>query len=209
MVNVPTSRPRGRPKDAGKREALLDAARKLLLERGIDVTIDKIAAEAGVAKVTVYANFADKDALIEAVLRRESDRTVTDQEFEQSKAMKIEKALAAFGLRFVSFINERELSGWDRLIASAAARHPDLPSRFFAVGPGRGQKLLTAIIAQAVQDGMLSAEDPAQAADDLAGLWLGFSTLEIKLGARQPLTRKEILNRVEHGVRIFMQVYGP
>lgn len=208
-MNAPKSRPRGRPKDASKREALLNAGRKLLLERGIDVTIDEIAAEAGVAKVTVYVNFADKDALIEAVLRRESDRTVTDQEFEQSKSMKIEDALAAFGLRFVSFINERELSGWDRLIASAAARHPDLPRRFFAVGPGRGQKILTAILAQAIQDGALSAADPAQAADDLAGLWFGFSTLEIKLGARRPLTRKEILDRVKHGVRIFMQIYGP
>lgn len=72
--------PRGRPKDDAKKTALLDAARSLLLARGPDVTIDEIAASAGIAKATVYANFAGKNALIEAVIRRESDMTITDEQ---------------------------------------------------------------------------------------------------------------------------------
>src|SRR3546814_20076088 len=72
--------PRGRPKDDAKKTALLDAARSLLLARGPDVTIDEIAASAGIAKATVYANFAGKNALIEAVIRRESDMTITAEQ---------------------------------------------------------------------------------------------------------------------------------
>jgi TetR/AcrR family transcriptional repressor of mexJK operon len=201
-------RPRGRPKDQSKREALLDAARDLLLSRGFDVTTDEIVARAGVARATLYANFADKEDLIEAVLRRESDRTATDAEFEQSRSMPIRDALLAFGERYVSFINERDLAGWDRLIASAASRHPDLPKRFFAAGPSRGQRILTAIIADAIARGALIVTDAAQAADDLAGLWIGFSNLEVKLGARPPLACDEVQARVAHGVDLFMRLYG-
>ena len=64
------NRPRGRPKDDSKRVALLDAARALFLSRGPEVTMEEIAATAGVAKATLYAKFTDKESLVEAVDRK-------------------------------------------------------------------------------------------------------------------------------------------
>ncbi|WP_223198833.1 TetR/AcrR family transcriptional regulator [Solihabitans fulvus] len=52
------------------KQKLFDAALRLVGERGAaSVTVDEIAAEAGVAKGTVYYNFASKDALVDALLR--------------------------------------------------------------------------------------------------------------------------------------------
>ncbi|GGJ23902.1 TetR family transcriptional regulator [Neoroseomonas lacus] len=201
-------RTRGRPKDDTKRTALLDAARSLFLARGTDVTIDEVAATAGVSKATLYANFADKDSLIAAVIRRESDNTITDEEYSRFTQSRISDVLFSFGVRFVSFINNRDILGWDRLIAVLETRHSELPKRFFDLGPGRGQRLLTALIARAINQGHLKAVDADYAADALTGLWLGFTTLEIKLGARPPLTDEEIKQRVERGISIFMAVYG-
>ena len=65
-----TPRQKGRPKDPLKTRAILQAARKLFLEQGTEVTTAEIARVAGVAKATLYANFSDKEHLIEAVLRR-------------------------------------------------------------------------------------------------------------------------------------------
>jgi TetR/AcrR family transcriptional regulator, mexJK operon transcriptional repressor len=200
--------PRGRPRDDSKRGALLRAARRLLLAKGLDVTTDEIAAAAKVAKATLYANFADKQELVEAVIRRESDRTITDEEFEISRAMPIEAALLGFGVRYLKFINQRDLLGWDQLIASASAHNPSLSQRFFAAGPGRGQSMLSALIAEAIDRGELQATDPVAAADDLSGLWLGFVNLKIKLRARAPLTGSEIEARVSRGLRLFMTIYG-
>lgn len=76
-------------------------------------------------------------------------------------------------------------------------RHPDLPGRFYAAGPGRAQQMLEAIIAEAIEAGTLRACDPQEAADELAGLWLGMTSLAIKLGARPPLSDDEIKQRVE------------
>ncbi|MDU0289520.1 TetR/AcrR family transcriptional regulator [Saccharothrix longispora] len=59
---------------AATKQKLFDAALKLVGERGAaSVTVDEIAAEAGVAKGTVYYNFASKDALVDALLRHGVD----------------------------------------------------------------------------------------------------------------------------------------
>ena len=205
---APTKRPRRRPKDHSKRASLLDAARTLFLERGADVTMDDVAGKAGVAKATLYANFSDKSTLIEAVIRREADITITDDQFSRATELPVAEALGAFGIRFLTFINNRDLLGWDRLIASLEVVQGDLPKRFFDAGPGRGQRILTAIIGTAMARQHLLQGDSAEAADVLTGLWLGFATLEIKLGVRPPLTEAEIRQRVGRGVEIFMTLYA-
>ncbi|OCG89579.1 TetR/AcrR family transcriptional regulator, partial [Xanthomonas euvesicatoria] len=54
----------GRPKDLGKRAAILGAARTMFMEQGYaGVSMDGIAAQAGVSKLTVYSHFGDKESL--------------------------------------------------------------------------------------------------------------------------------------------------
>jgi TetR/AcrR family transcriptional repressor of mexJK operon len=199
----------GRPSDPAKREALLEAARELLLERGPDVPMEAIAAKAGVSKATLYARFADRKALVEAVLRRESDRTITDEQAAESLSMDFEAALIAYGERYLAFINDRQMSGWDRLISAMAISHPEEARRFFDLGPGRRQSHLTAIIQNGIDRGQAHAASASEAAGDLVGLWLGFTGIEVNLLARAPLSADEIHQRVVRGVGLFMCLHGP
>ncbi len=50
------------------RQRLLDAADAMFREHGVDVSVAEIAAAAGVGRGTLFRNFANKDALIAAVL---------------------------------------------------------------------------------------------------------------------------------------------
>src|SRR6201996_2713157 len=56
--------PRGRPRSAKAQEAILQAAAGLLLEHGLDaVSMDEVAARAGVSKATIYRWWPTKETL--------------------------------------------------------------------------------------------------------------------------------------------------
>jgi AcrR family transcriptional regulator len=60
---------RERADAAANRQRILDAARRLLRERGVDaLTMQAVATEAGVGKGTVFHRFGDRDGLTEALI---------------------------------------------------------------------------------------------------------------------------------------------
>jgi AcrR family transcriptional regulator len=59
------------------RERLLDTAERLFYAEGVHtVGIDRVLAESGVAKATLYKNFGNKDGLVAAYLDRRHERQV-------------------------------------------------------------------------------------------------------------------------------------
>ena len=58
------------------RARILAAAGEVFAERGLDVSLDDIAAHAGVGVATVYRRFPEKDSLIEALFEDKIDRAV-------------------------------------------------------------------------------------------------------------------------------------
>ena len=64
------TRPRGRPRDAAAREAIVAATLRLLAERGFQgATIEAIARHAGVGRNTIYRRWLTKEELIADALR--------------------------------------------------------------------------------------------------------------------------------------------
>jgi AcrR family transcriptional regulator len=89
---------------ARNRQALLDAAERLFARRGLAVSLDDIAAEAGVNVATAYRHFANKHELAEAFLRQSVERTVAIAEqaaalpdAAQGLAFFLDKALELMG----------------------------------------------------------------------------------------------------------------
>ena len=73
-------------------QAILDAA-EALLEDGEAATIAAVAARAGVSRVTVYAHFAARDAILEAVVVRAVDRATALFDAATSQASSAPEAL--------------------------------------------------------------------------------------------------------------------
>lgn len=60
-----------------REEAILDATREMLARKGYDLmTVDEVAAEAGIAKASLYKHFSSKESLAAAVMIRLLDRAL-------------------------------------------------------------------------------------------------------------------------------------
>src|SRR3954449_7210470 len=71
---VANTTPAARPLRADaerNRQRLIDAAREVFAERGLDATLDDIADHAGVGVGTAYRRFPSKDDLIDALFEQE------------------------------------------------------------------------------------------------------------------------------------------
>lgn len=154
--------PRGRPRDvdrAARRDALLETAMRLFLAHGYgDTTIEVIAAEARVAKRTVYTTVGDKADLFVAVVRRLGDRVVNTVAPDAGDPV---SDLHAFGVRLVRLMLSDEAIGLHRLVTGEAAKFPDLAARHYANGPRRYIGVLSGLLAA------LPPERIAVRADDL------------------------------------------
>ncbi len=80
MSTVPSPRAR-RPSRTETRARLLDAAAAVFVERGIAAaTVEDIAEAAGFSRGAVYSNFADKDAVVLALLQKMTDDAMAEIE---------------------------------------------------------------------------------------------------------------------------------
>ena len=74
------------------RQRIVDAAKSLFAERGVDVSVEDIAAAAGVGIGTFYRRFPDREALIEAVFAAKLERATASAR----AALEIEDPWQAF-----------------------------------------------------------------------------------------------------------------
>lgn len=97
VVEKPASSTRRPGRPTLSDEQLLDIALDLFLENGFERTsIDAITAAAGMAKRTVYARYADKEALFKAALRRAIDEWLVPVErLRAAEVEDLEKTLLA------------------------------------------------------------------------------------------------------------------
>lgn len=201
-------RRRGRPRDPAKREAILLAARSLFLRDGVDgVTMDRIVIASGVARATVYSYFADKIAVLDAVMVKETERIIGDEWPDERLQLDARSALIQFGERLIAFISDPDLVDGERLVAQLARTAPEHGRRLFAAGPERALAILARLIQAGQASGAVGPGDAGSAARDLMGLWHGFWRTELMFGMRSSPTPTEARELAHHGVEQFFSLY--
>ncbi|WP_037514730.1 TetR/AcrR family transcriptional regulator [Sphingomonas sp. PAMC 26621] len=203
-----TTRGPGRPRDQAKGVAILDAGWALFLERGVGaVSIEAIAARAGVSKMTVYKHFTDKHALFEEAVLREMRAIKTMQIVQPtSQADDLKGALRAFGIGIMSYLATGAAVDFYNVLAGELRRHPDIARTFYDIGPGRTISNLASILAGAGD--RLVIDDPIKAAEALFGLWQGASNFQLSLGVDAEGAGQAIAERVDYGIAIFMRAFS-
>ncbi len=197
MSAEPIPRGRGRPRDLAKREAILDAANALFLERGIAATsMESVAERAAISKMTLYGRFPDKPALLTAVFERNINRMRLPDLVDKADLAASMEGLIEFGERLVSFLTRPEIVKSGRLMAANSEHHPGLAAAFYVAGPGAMLEKVVAFLKSLAERRLLAVEDAELAAEQLMASWLGMSQLRQSLGVAGPPSAQEISRRV-------------
>lgn len=199
---------RGRPKDPAKRIAILEAAKELFLRDGyVGTSMDAVAAEAGVSKLTVYSHFSDKANLFSAAVEAKSEEMLPS--FALDEGHDIEVMLHQVGCAFVRVINSDEAVGLHRLMAAQAGQDNDMARLFFEAGPERMIQRMETLLAGYQRQQQLMLDDPAVAAEYFFGLLQGCHHMQVLIGCTEPLNEEEVSRHVAGAVRVFLHGYAP
>ena len=206
---LPPSGP-GRPKDPAKRKAILEAAKTLFLRYGYDgSSMDAIAAEAGVSKLTVYSHFTDKETLFSAAVKAKCVEQLPELLFELPDDIPIETVLLNIGRGFHALINSRESVELHRVMVNQATLNPKLSQMFFAAGPQQVLDGMENLLRRADAAGKLRVEEPHRAADHFFSLIKGSANFRLLIGCCGPQEGEEAEHHVQDVVAMFMRAYKP
>jgi TetR/AcrR family transcriptional repressor of mexJK operon len=148
------------------RQRLLDAACEAFREEGYQVSIDRIATRAHVARQTLYNHFPSKEVLFEEVMHHaiQSILVTLDGETE------VRETLLAFGNAYREKLLSPEGLALFRNMMAEAPRFPELAKQFFRQGPLTTRKRLSAYLARVMETGALRKDDPDFAAEMLTAM---------------------------------------
>lgn len=167
---------------AGKRATIVRAATDLFLRQGYQATsTEQIAAAAAVSKQTVYSRFGDKQSLFREIVLGVAATAeafaadLTEALADVSARDDVEPALRAVARRYLAAVMDPQVLALRRLVIGEAARFPEVAAAYYDRSPAMVLAALTTGFAGLADRGLITVDDPRQAAEDFAFLVLGRS----------------------------------
>lgn len=208
--DLPAAPGPGRPKDPAKREAILAAAQSLFLGNGYEgSSMDAIASEAGVSKLTLYSHFKDKEALFAAAVKSTCETRLPRKLFVLEENCSIRQVLLELGLALQELANSPEAIGLHRVMVAMATQNPALSRMFFDVGPQRLLHDLEQLLGQAHARGLLAVPEPMRAAEHFCALLKGGVHFRLLIGYDDAPDAAEARRHVEDVVTLFIRAHTP
>ena len=134
-----------------KRRRILEAARRLILRDGLrGTTMEAIAREAGIAKPTLYAQFADKDAVFTGILDELTEALVAGFDAGMAGPGNVAQRIgAALAGKFGAIAHVIENSPFAEELY---ATHSRVSTRFRALDTRMNEEIVAALRAAGVAD---------------------------------------------------------
>jgi TetR/AcrR family transcriptional regulator of autoinduction and epiphytic fitness len=199
-TEVVAKAPRG-----GSRDAIVDAAARLFLERGFGaVSMDELAAAAGLARRTLYNQFASKGEIFREMLLRVSRQLERAFPSGIETQGDVEDVLRVIAGVILDLHKNPEYLGFLRMVVADARQFPWIAKDFAAVMDPQTERL-TRYFAHLTEVGVLSCQNPMLATHQFMGILNEFSLWPWMIGRDHAVASdKEV---VDEAIRMFLQRY--
>lgn len=199
----------GRPKDLGKRAAILDAAKRLFIQSGFDGTsMDQIATEAGVSKLTVYSHFGDKESLFSAAIRAKCEEQMPPTLFLSGLEGNLREQLSAIARAFFTLITSEEAIGMHRMMMAPGTGDSHVRELFWQAGAQAVKDALTEFLRVRVARGELVIADLPGAASQFLCLVKGDLHMQLLCGVCCGTSEADMERHVAATVELFLRGYA-
>lgn len=203
----------GRPKDMEKRAAILEAAKGLFIRNAFAGTsMDAVASEAGVSKLTVYSHFGDKDNLFREVIRARIQDLLPESTYDFDPTVDIGQTLLNIALTHARLDCDKETVGTFRAILSDCRQgNPRYGRLLWEEGTAITHRLMERLLQQAVDAGMLDIDDIPRTCVQFFALIKGDLMMRRMFGCDDcpHAYAAEIEATARAGVKTFLRAYAP
>lgn len=201
----------GRPKDLGKRTAILEVAKRLFPIHGFDgVSMDQIAAEAGVSKLTVYSHFGDKESLFIAAIDAKCQEQLPAALFLNGLQGGLREQLMVIANAFFALATSDEAIAMHRMMTMPGTGDSRARVLFWQAGPQRIKEEFADFLRADVVAGELDIEDAYRAASQFFCLLKGEPHMQLLCGmcADGRPSQDEIDRHLTATIDLFLRAYA-
>jgi TetR/AcrR family transcriptional repressor of mexJK operon len=198
----------GRPKDLEKRQQILTAAKKLFLKCGYHgSSMNQIAQEAGVTKLTVYNHFQDKANLFVCAIAATCEELISARPLNLQADSNFNKEFIHACDLALNIINLPEAIKLELLLLELAAEQNPLAQKFYNASHLRMNAVWENFFQQAINLGFIQAEELKTLTWLIVSLLLGVRHHEVLLGIRAIPTVAEKQQIILSSIELFMLKY--
>ncbi len=190
-----------------KRQAVIEAARRIFAEKGYSASMEEVAFEADVSKQTIYNQFGSKDQLFHAMIE---DRLaeLSAPLMRASADADPREVLTELGLVYHTRIISPENVKMTRMLLAAPNAAAVLRD-FYNHGPTQFSRVFTDWLTAQHRSGRLNVPDPALAAEHFLSFTYGGLYMKRLFGVDAPLDMADIERRLKYCVDAFLKAHAP
>lgn len=198
----------GRPKSLKKRQAILQAAKELFLQFGYEgSSMDAIAKEAGVSKLTVYNHFKDKVSLFVAAIEMVSEQRLPKSYYQLAEEDALDTVLCRLGVALMSMLYSSEAIKMTLLMFSLAGTNQELVDMFYQAGPAKTRANMSQLMQTIQQQQKLNIVDATESAELFLSINADAYYYDVLWGARPVPSLAEIEHNVRRRVALFIATH--
>ena len=193
------------PRRSPSREAIVEAATRLFLERGFGaVSMDDLAAAADVARRTLYNQFASKEEIFRAMLQEVSGQLEQALPPGLETLGDAEAVLRLVARTILELHKNPDYVSFLRMVMADARQFPWIAEEFAAVMDPQTERLVR-LLAHLTSVGVLNCRNPRLAAHQLMGALNDISLWPLLLGRERISAPDEEL--IDETVAMFLTHY--
>lgn len=189
----------------GSREAIVEAAERLFLERGFGaVSMDELAEAAGLARRTLYNQFASKEEIFREMLLKVSGQLENAFPPGMETQGDVEDVLRLIARVILDLHENPEYLGFLRMVVADSRQFPWIAEEFAAVMEPQSERLARYFAYQTTM-GVLDCRNPTLAAHQFMGMLNEFSLWPSMTGrGRAAVPTEDVVNE---SIRMFLHYY--